>query len=168
MQVFIKWEKVFTSKFEFFFLPCQKIRLQVSIEHEFHDSVDRLISCADSKQFNDVPMIKPFHHVSLTEEIQLFLNRWSSLQGFHCNSNLKWRKLDWLRGSRDYASKLLFILASHRRCGKKAREKDDTENESSILKAKKGLVYMFVRKSDKKPDHWGFKGKEKSMWKLSS
>ena len=53
----------------FFKLFLEKRRL--TMEHELHDHVDRIASCTDSEELDDVSIIKLLHHLSLTEKVQL-------------------------------------------------------------------------------------------------
>ena len=55
-------------------LPGEKICFQVTVEHELHDGVDWFVSGADPEQFDNVLVVKPFHHVSLAEEVDLLLD----------------------------------------------------------------------------------------------
>ena len=69
-------------------LPCQQICFEISIEHEFHHSINRFISGADPQKFDDVFVVEPFHHISLRQEIQLFFHRRTCLQSFHGHCHL--------------------------------------------------------------------------------
>ena len=64
-------------------------RFKIPIEHKLHNCIDWFISSANSKKFNNISVVKSFHHVSLTQKINLFIERTSKLEGLHSNCNLK-------------------------------------------------------------------------------
>ena len=68
--------------------PGQQICFEISVEHELHNRPHGLIPGADPKKFDNVFVVEPLHHVSLTQKVQLLLTRRSSLQGFNGHSNL--------------------------------------------------------------------------------
>lgn len=81
-----------------FHSPCQKVSFQVPIEHEFHHSVDGLVSRAHAQELDDVFVVESLHHVGFTEEVQLFLHRGASFQGLHSYCDLKGRKITLFLG----------------------------------------------------------------------
>ena len=70
-------------------LPCQEVRLEISIEHELHDGVDGLVAGAHAEQLDDVAVVEPLHHVGLAQEVDLLLHRRASLQRLDGHGNLQ-------------------------------------------------------------------------------
>lgn len=63
----------------------------LTIQHELHDGIDRLILGAHPQQFDNVLMFEPLHDLCLAQEIQLLLHCGANLQCLHCYSHLKHR-----------------------------------------------------------------------------
>lgn len=70
----------------------------LTIQHELHDGIDRLILGAHPQQFDNVLMFEPLHDLCLTQEIQLLLHCGANLQRLHCYSHLKHRFLSDAKG----------------------------------------------------------------------
>lgn len=52
---------------------------RLTIQHELHHHVDWFLVSAETQQLDDVFVVKPLHHLCLTQEVKLF---------FHSGTNL--------------------------------------------------------------------------------
>ena len=50
------------------------LRFEIAIEHKLHDHVDGLVPGANPQQLDNVPVVKPLHHLRLAQEVNLLVH----------------------------------------------------------------------------------------------